>query len=128
MNKRTSKRRGREQWRQIIARQEVGGKSVPEYCREKKLSEKNFTRGANNSEKPSAPGLKVLSSCPLRGRCTPKHYASRHREDTALRWRKESRRTMSKPSYQPWHRHDLGNDNSAKDLCVSGRPRYAQKL
>jgi hypothetical protein len=42
MSKRSTSRRGREEWREIIARQESGGSSVPKYCREQNINEKSF--------------------------------------------------------------------------------------
>ena len=42
MSKKTIKRRSREEWRKIIIRQETSGVSIPEYCRQQKLSEKSF--------------------------------------------------------------------------------------
>ncbi len=42
MGKQITKRRSRDEWRDIIVRQEGTGKAVPEYCRQKNLNEKSF--------------------------------------------------------------------------------------
>ena len=42
MNRKITKRRGRDEWDQIIARQQSSGKTISEYCRDENLSEKGF--------------------------------------------------------------------------------------